>query len=113
MHEVGIVQSILEIAAQQTRDAGATHIHLIRLRIGSLTGVVPEAIEHAFAVLRSDTPAAAAELAIEVVPALCWCDVCALEFAADGLYSDCPTCGTPSLVVRQGHEMELVSLEVS
>ena len=113
MHEVGIVQSILEVAAQQTRAADATCIHVIRLRIGRLTGVVPEAIEHAFTVLRVGTPAAGAELTIEYVPAICWCDTCQQEFAADGLYSDCPTCGVPSLIVRQGHEMELVSLEVS
>ena len=60
MHEVGIVQSILEVAAQQTRAADATCIHVIRLRIGRLTGVVPEAIEHAFTVLRAGTPAAGA-----------------------------------------------------
>jgi hydrogenase nickel incorporation protein HypA/HybF len=113
MHEVGIVQSILEIAAQQTKAAEATQVHTIRLRIGRLTGVVPEAIEHAFAVLRAGTPAAEAVLAIEIVPAICWCDECEQEFTADGLYSECPTCGTPSLIVRQGQEMDLVSLEVS
>lgn len=113
MHEVGIVQSVLDIAAQQAQDANATRIHTIRLRIGRLTGIVPEALDHAFTVLRVGTPAAEAKLAIEYVPAVCWCEVCAQEFEADSIYSECPVCGTPSLVVRHGQEMEMVSLEVS
>ena len=40
----------------------------IRLRIGALSGVVPEALEFAFEALRPGTLAEKAELAIESVP---------------------------------------------
>ncbi|OPX98122.1 MAG: Hydrogenase/urease nickel incorporation protein HypA [Syntrophorhabdus sp. PtaU1.Bin002] len=112
MHEVGIVQSALDIAESQARAAGATKIHEIRLRIGQMTGIVPEALEHAMTVLRGGTLAENAELTIEYVPAVCWCATCEKEFAPIGLFGECPDCRAPSTDVRRGMELEIVSLEV-
>ena len=50
MHEVGIIQSTLELAEQSARTSGATQIHRLRLRVGCMTGVVREALEFAFEV---------------------------------------------------------------
>ncbi len=113
MHEVGIMQSALMIASEQARASGATYIHQVRLRIGKMTGVVPEALHQAFAVLREDTMAQEAQLIIEHVPGVCWCDTCQKEFESQGLFAECPDCGMPSLDVRHGMEMELISMEVS
>ncbi len=64
MHEVGIMQSALDIAEQQAQAAGATKIHEIRLRIGQMSGVVPEALQHAFTVLKDGTMAEEASFAL-------------------------------------------------
>ncbi len=112
MHEVGIMQSVLEIAEQQARAAGASRILEVRMQVGRLTGVVPEALEHAFAVLRDGTMAGGATLAVEYVPGVSWCPPCECEFEAEGLYAECPRCGRPSLAVRRGQELGVVSLEV-
>ena len=112
MHEVGIVQSILDVAGQQASIAGATRIHVIRLRVGQMTGVVPEALQHAFVVLRAGTLAENAELSVENVPAVAWCVVCQQEFETPGPFCECPVCETPSRDVRHGRELEIVSLEV-
>ena len=112
MHEIGIVQSTLELAARCARDAGARRISEIRMRVGRMTGVVPEAIEHAFAVLRQGTIASEAVLTIDYVSGRAWCHGCSVEFAVDGLLSECPTCCETSFDLRAGQELELVSLEV-
>jgi len=112
MHEVGIMQSAIDIAEQQAKVAGATKIHEISLRIGQLTGVVPEALEHAFAVLKDGTMAEEACLVVDYVPATCWCSECQREFESQGLFCVCPECKTPSSDVRRGRELEIVSLEV-
>jgi hydrogenase nickel incorporation protein HypA/HybF len=112
MHEVGIMQSTLEAAEKQARAAGAARIHEIRMRVGRMRGVVPEALEHAFAILREGTMAAAATLSIEHVMAACWCGDCRQEFECPDWFSECPTCGTPSNDLRRGLELELVSMEV-
>jgi hydrogenase nickel incorporation protein HypA/HybF len=48
----------LELAAEKTRAAGATRIHRLKLRIGRLSGVVPEALQFAFDALKTGSPAA-------------------------------------------------------
>ena len=56
MHELSIMQSALSQALEQARHAGAGKVHEIRLRIGVLSGVVPEALQFAFEVLAEGTP---------------------------------------------------------
>jgi len=113
MHEFGIMAAALETAAQKTRAAGATQIHRLKLRVGKLSGVVPEALRFAFEALKDQSLAAQAELEIVEVPAGCWCADCAAEFdTAEGRY-ECPRCHQPSGDLRRGKEMELASLEIS
>jgi hydrogenase nickel incorporation protein HypA/HybF len=111
MHELSIMQSALSLALDQARQAGAGRVQVIRLRIGALSGVVPDALEFAFEALTPGTPAEGAHLAIEHVPARFWCAACSREFQSDDLLSDCPDCHTPSGELRAGREMELASLE--
>lgn len=113
MHEFGIMEAALETAAQKTRAAGATQIHRLKLRVGKLSGVVPEALRFAFDALKAGSPAASAVLEIEEVPAVCWCADCAAEFEAADLNYECPRCHRPSGELRRGKEMELASLEIS
>ena len=112
MHEVGIMESVLEIAESQARASGALRILEIKIRVGRMTGIVPEALEHAFAVLREGTIAAAARLDVEFVPGAFWCVTCAAEFDSDDLIGGCPTCHEPSFDMRRGRELDVVSLEV-
>ena len=112
MHELSIMQSALNLALDQARQAGASRVHTIRLRIGALSGAVPEALEFAFEVLVPGTPAEGARLAIEHVPARFWCATCTREFQADDLFAECPGCHNLSGELRAGREMELASLEI-
>lgn len=113
MHEFSIMESALETAAQKTRAAGATQIHRLKLRVGKLSGVVPEALRFAFDGLKANSIAAQAQLEIEEVPAVCWCADCAAEFETPDLKYECPRCHLPSGDLRRGLEMELASLEIS
>jgi hydrogenase nickel incorporation protein HypA/HybF len=106
------MQSALNMALEQAAQAGASRVHVVRLRIGALSGVVPEALQFAFEALTQGTPAEGGQLAIESVPARFWCDPCAREFQSDDLFAECPVCRNPSDELRAGREMELVSLEV-
>jgi hydrogenase nickel incorporation protein HypA/HybF len=113
MHEVGIMQSILALAEEQARTAGAAEIHAIRLRIGRLAGVVRESLEFAFEALRPGTPAERASLAIDEVPASYWCAACQKEFEVAEWIAECPDCGGLPARLIHGREMELVELEIS
>ena len=113
MHELSIMQSALTEVLAQARQAGASRVHEIRLRIGALSGVVPEALQFAFEALADGTPAEGARLTIENVPARFWCAVCKQEFAAPELFAECPECHHPSGALRAGRELELASMEVA
>ncbi len=112
MHELSIMEGALAMALDQAQQAGARRLHVIRLRIGALSGVVPEALQFAFEALSSGTIAEGGQLAIEPVPARFWCEACRREFQSDDLLSPCPTCGAPSRDLRAGRELELASLEI-
>jgi hydrogenase nickel incorporation protein HypA/HybF len=112
MHELSIMESALSQACGQARAAGATRIYNISLRIGALSGVVPEALEFAFEALAPGTMAEGAKLVMEHVPARFWCGACHHEFEAGDLFSLCPNCRAPSTELRAGREMELASLEI-
>jgi hydrogenase nickel incorporation protein HypA/HybF len=112
MHELSIMQSALSLALEQAHRAGASQVHVIRLRIGALSGVVPEALQFAFEALVPGTEAEGAKLAIDSVPARFWCSSCTKEFQADDLFAECPGCHRPSSELRAGREMEVASLEI-
>ena len=113
VHEVGLMESMLEIALEHARTRGADRIHAIALRIGRLAGVEPEALGLAFEVVTSGTSAEGARLDIESVPVVCFCYPCEKEFEPDEFIFACPLCGRFSSEVRRGRELELASLEVS
>jgi hydrogenase nickel incorporation protein HypA/HybF len=113
MHELSIMDSALNVALERAREAGATHVQEVRLRVGTLSGVVPDALQFAFEALTPGTLAAGARLRIDDVPARFFCGVCSQEFQADDLLAECPTCHQPSGELRAGRELELASLEVT
>jgi hydrogenase nickel incorporation protein HypA/HybF len=112
MHEYSIMQSALSQALHEAQLAGASRVRHIRLRIGVLSGVVPDALQFAFEVLTPGTPAEGALLTMEEVPARFWCATCSREFTSPNLYSECPDCHKPSGELRSGRELELSSMEV-
>ncbi len=113
MHEVGLMQTALDIALEHAHREGAQRIHRITLRVGALSGTMPEALAFAFDVTTRGTPAEGARLEVERVPVVCRCSACAEEFEPPDIIFECPRCGQLSADVRQGRELELASLEVS
>lgn len=113
MHEVSIMAEAVRLAVESARARGASRIHELRLRVGTLSGAVPEALEFAFDAVTDDTVAQGASLVIETVPAKWWCGECAAEFGGDELLAECPRCGTWSGELRAGRELDIASIEVS
>lgn len=113
MHEVSLMQNTLRIATERAAAEGAQRIHRLTMRVGPLSGAVPEALEFAFEVLARGTMAEGAALEVERVPIVCYCQPCGAEFQPGDFVCECPTCHQLSAEVRHGRELELASLEVS
>lgn len=112
MHEVGIMQSAIHMAERQAREAGAQRILTLRLRVGAMSGVVPEALEFAFETLSRGTLADGGRLEVECVPPAAWCAPCRSEFPCADYDLTCPRCGECSQELRRGTEMQLSSIEI-
>jgi len=101
------------MAVESAQAAGADRISVLRLRVGTLSGAVPEALEFAWDVVRVGTAAATARLEIESVPAACWCATCAAEFECADFFYECPRCHNVSGDLRRGRELDIASVELN
>jgi hydrogenase nickel incorporation protein HypA/HybF len=113
VHELSLMEETLSIAIAHAQREGAQRIHLLTMRVGALSGVVPEALEFAFGILARGTMADGAQLRIETVPIAAYCTTCGQEFETADLLGACPRCGETATQLRHGRELELGSLEVS
>jgi hydrogenase nickel incorporation protein HypA/HybF len=68
MHEVGMMQNILDAAVKRAKDEGAQHIRLVQMRVGEASGVVPDSLEFAFDIAKKGTIAADAKMQVENIP---------------------------------------------
>jgi hydrogenase nickel incorporation protein HypA/HybF len=107
------MQQAMEIALDHARRTGATKIERIRLRVGALSGAVPDAMAFAFDVISPGTMAEGAKLEWECVPVACTCLNCELFFKPSDFPHVCPGCGSNHTRLDAGRELEVASLEVS
>ena len=108
------MEAAIDAVVRQAKERGATRVHRIVLRIGTLAGVDAESLRFAFDAVADGTLVAGAELAIEAVPARAHCAACDELFAIEGGYIfSCPRCHRLSGDVRQGRELELTRIELS
>ena len=80
MHELGIAQNIFEIVQQSVPGDQARLVRIIRIRVGQLSGIVPDSLDFCFSAIIDDTDMRQARLAIEQVPTLSQCKKCAHRF---------------------------------
>lgn len=112
MHELSIVMGIVEIAAAETRKAGAQAVESIELDIGQLAGVQLDSLEFAWEVAVKNTVLQKAERHIHLIPGKARCNDCGTEFNMQQLYDACPHCGQYFNDIIQGQELRVKSLVV-
>lgn len=112
MHELSIAMQIVDrVAAALPADERAPVV-AVDVRVGVLSGVVPEALNFVWDMAAADSVVAGADLRIEVVPAVVWCPRCVAEVQVEGGTMVCPVCGAPTPRVVRGRELEILSMEL-
>ena len=112
MHELSIVQSIIGIAEEQARKAGAQTVDAIELEIGDLAGIEWDALDFAWQAGVPHTVLANAERIIHRIPARARCSDCQNEFELPEWFAACPHCGETFSELIQGRELRVKSLVV-
>lgn len=113
MHELAIVESIVEIVQQEMQANNLQRVERIVLRIGEMRQVVPEAMHFGFECVTKDTPLEGAELIIQNVPVMGKCANCGTEFQYKNWLDNCPKCQHPVIKIISGKELEIVEFEGS
>lgn len=117
MHELSIALSIIDRATESHSQLDLSSdrrvVTAIHIRLGTLCGVVKEALVSAFELARVGSPLPRAELVIEEVPLTAYCPKCGTtRTVVSNQQHQCNTCGTPTPCLVTGREMEIVALEV-
>jgi hydrogenase nickel incorporation protein HypA/HybF len=112
MHELSIVASLVETVEGLAREHGAAAVTGIWIKVGPLSGVVPELLESAFDMYRRGTVAEGATLAIEKPPLRALCRACRAETERADYAPACPACGSTDLELVGGTDLLLERVEL-
>jgi len=112
MHELGITQEIVAVAAQVAADAaGEARVRRVVVEIGRLTAVFPDAVRFCFDVCAEGTPVEGAALEIVEVPGRGRCRACGAEQVLEQPFGIC-SCGRTEFDWLAGEELRVTHVEV-
>jgi hydrogenase nickel incorporation protein HypA/HybF len=121
VHELSIARAIVDTAS---RHAGDRRVRTVRLRVGALRQIVPDAVPFYFGIASKDTVCDGAGIELEAVQARLRCQACGKEWDpapapaedVDDLVPTprfrCPSCGSGGGEVIAGDELEVESIDV-
>lgn len=113
MHELAILQALMEQVESIALKEHAEDVTTIHLDIGPLSGVDPRLLEQMFFILRAGTIANDAELVIECMAVCVSCNECGK--LSDALPSRlvCGHCGDWRTSLVSGNELQLRHVELA
>ena len=109
MHELAIVESVVDAVTRRLPGATVTRVHL---EIGALSGVVADSIRFCFDLATEGTGLEGATLEITEPAARCRCRACGAEFQPDSPIMLC-RCGSADVAVLAGEELKILSVQVA
>ena len=113
MHELSIVDSLIEQVDREVRSSGhAGRVLNVDLVVGRLSGANADSIRFAFELLAPGTVVASAKLRIAEPSAVCHCHHCGARKEVDDLTARCGQCGSASVTLEGGQELMLTSIEL-
>lgn len=112
MHEMALAESVIRIVEETARRNAAASVRAVRLEIGRLSHVEPDALRFAFDVVKRNGLAHGARLEIVATGGAAWCMKCSDTVALARLGEACPRCGSHQLQVTTGDELRVRDIEI-
>ncbi len=104
MHELGLLSAMVKTIEGIAQRERLTHIEKVVLRVGELSGIVPEYLETCYPAAVYKTFMEDTKLGLEIVPGIARCQDCGREFNAAACDLTCPKCGSTRLTALSGRE---------
>ncbi len=112
MHEMSLCQGLVRIIEEQAKVQSYARVRTVRLEIGPLATVDPDALLFCFDAVARGTLAENAKLDIITTAASAWCFSCGETVTISERNGVCPRCGSYQLQVTGGDELWIKELEV-
>lgn len=114
MHEISLVQNLIEQLRQLSADNGAEKIFTVTMEIGPLSGVVIDSFQFGFDTLTAgDKLLGESRLIITTPDAVCRCSDCGHVMVTSGIRPEqCPLCGDRLLIPESGDDLILRQVEM-
>jgi len=112
MHELSLVASVFEVLEEEARKHGARRVVRVVLRVGVMSGVVPELLESAFETYKIGTIAETARLEIVSVPVRLRCPDCGGEAVREDADFSCAACGSRRVEIVEGRDLVVGTIEL-
>ncbi len=112
MHELSIAQNIVNIVQEEMRKCDAESLKMVRLKIGTMSAIVPESLSFCFGLITDGTKFEGAELIMDIIPLKGSCRDCRNEFEIEDYAFECPSCQSRKIETISGREMAIVEIEV-
>jgi hydrogenase nickel incorporation protein HypA/HybF len=109
MHELAITQSVVDAVNERV---DGHRVVSLRLEVGKLSGVVPDAMRFCFEIAAGQTLLEGARLDIDERSGEAHCRDCGRDFTLSDLILLCP-CGSADVAVTAGRELVIKSVEVA
>jgi hydrogenase nickel incorporation protein HypA/HybF len=116
MHELSVTESILNIVLKHAQTNGAEKVITIGLKIGEMSELVGECIQHYFDYLSKGTIAEGAVLEIERAPIIFACTECKNTFQVSFSHTKdftCPECHGAKVTLVSGREFYIKDITIS
>lgn len=113
MHELSLVQNLLEIIEDYSESKGFDRVNSLRLSYGAMSCIDKSTLEFTFSVLSKGTRAENADLIMETLPIVIYCMKCEKEFVCKALPDTCPDCKGGEILMSSGtEELRLIEMDV-
>ena len=112
MHELGIVFHMIKTVERIAEENALTSVSSVTLELGEVSGVVPHELTSCWnwAVAQTEV-LKGAELKIETIPAVTYCEGCGRDYPTVQFGRTCPHCGSEKTWLKQGSEINLKEIE--
>lgn len=112
MHELGLLRGVVAAVERAASEAGDPVVTAVALRVGTMSGAVPDALLGAWPLATHGTAIADARLEVESIAAAVWCPRCATAQPIGAFFAlTCPACDTPTGELVAGREFEVAWVE--
>lgn len=109
MHELSITQTVVSTITQRMGDAP---VRRIRLEVGKLSGLVPDAVRFCFEMVAAGTTCEGALLEIDEPAGRAHCRSCGADFTTAEVLPLCDACESADIAVLGGTELRIREVEV-